>query len=72
MENVLHHILFSEKMRNALFGKDKKFNMLLSIVKSFEQGNWNNKIFAAMSGKAIESKFSDYYLESVKMANSFF
>lgn len=72
MENVLHHILFSEKMKDALFGKDKNFNMLLSIVKSFEQGNWNNKIFAAVSGKAIESKFSDHYLESVKMANSFF
>jgi len=72
MEDILHHISFSKKMKLALLGQDKTFNIILKIVKSFEQGNWNNNFFTAISGKPIESKLPVFYRDSVKMANSFF
>ena len=71
MEDVLHHILFSEKMRNALLGQDKTFNLILNIVQGFERGEWNHEIFQAMSGTPIEPKLSSQYLDSIKMATAF-
>jgi EAL and modified HD-GYP domain-containing signal transduction protein len=72
MEEILTHIAFSPKMKQALMGNDKEFNIILNIVKSFEIGNWTNKIFSALSGKSIELKLPGFYLESIKMANSLF
>lgn len=72
MEDILKHIAFSEKMETALLGKNKEFNIILNIVKGFEQGDWENTFFAAISGKFIETKLPEFYFDSVKMANSFF
>ncbi len=72
MEGILDHITFSQKMKQALMGNDKEFNIILNIVKSFELGNWKNKIFTALSGKSIESKLPGFYLDSVQKANSLF
>jgi EAL and modified HD-GYP domain-containing signal transduction protein len=70
MEDILKHINFSDKMQNALLGNNKEFNKILNIVISIDQGNWDNNFFEYISGKAIESKLPDLYLDSVKMANS--
>jgi len=72
MESILNYIAFSEKMKQALLGQDKKFKMILSIVEVFEKGDWKNKIFDSISGKSIESKFPVFYMDSIKMADSFF
>ncbi|MCD4718666.1 MAG: HDOD domain-containing protein [Desulfobacula sp.] len=72
MEDILEQIVLSEKMETALFGRDKEFKIILNIVKSFEQGNWKNAFFTAISGKSIETKLPEFYFDSVKMANSFF
>ncbi len=72
MENILSHISFSEKMKQALLGKDKEFKMILSMVEVFEKGDWKNKILDSLSGKSIESMLPDFYMNSIKMANSFF
>lgn len=72
MEDILQYITFSDKMKTALLRKDKEFNIILDIVKGFEQGSWGNKIFTALSGKSIETKLPGFYFDSVKMANAFF
>ncbi len=72
METILSYIAFSEKMKLALLGRDKEFKTILSIVEVFEKGDWKNRIFDFISGKNIESKFPAFYLDSIKMANSFF
>jgi EAL and modified HD-GYP domain-containing signal transduction protein len=72
MEDILEHIALSKKMELALVGKNKEFNNILNIVVGFEQGNWENAFFTAISGKSIETKLPEFYFDSVKMANSFF
>jgi len=70
MEDILNHINLSDKMQKALLGENKEFNKILKIVISIDQGDWDNNFFAYISGKSIESKLPDLYLDSVKMANS--
>jgi EAL and modified HD-GYP domain-containing signal transduction protein len=72
MEEILEHIIFSKKMRNALLGKDKEFNRISNIIISFEKGDWKNNIFNLISGAQIEAQLPEFYYDSVKMANSFF
>ncbi|MFA5904713.1 MAG: HDOD domain-containing protein [Desulfobacula sp.] len=72
MESILCHIAFSEKMKLALLGQNKEFKIILNMVEVFEKGDWTNKIFNAISGKSIESRLPDFYMDSIKMANSFF
>ncbi len=71
MKDILEHIVLSDKIKTALLGKNKDFNIILSIVKGFEQGKWKHKIFAALSKKPVEQKLPGFYLDAVKMANSF-
>ncbi len=70
MADILKHITFSDKMQKALLGEDKEFSKILKIVISIDQGDWENNFFDYISGKSIESKLPDLYLDSVKMANS--
>jgi len=72
MEDILKNISFSEKIKNALLQKDKDFQKILAVVISFEQGDWNNKFYKIMSGTAIEKKLLEFYLDAIKMVNSFF
>jgi EAL and modified HD-GYP domain-containing signal transduction protein len=72
MENILKHITFSEKIKNALLGNDRGFNKISNIAISFEKGDWKNNFFDIMSGTKIEAKLPMFYFDSVKMANSFF
>lgn len=72
MEDILEHVSFSDKIKNALLGNDKEFSRMLDIILGFEKGNWDNKIYKALSGKAIEKKLPELYYESVKMANAFY
>ena len=72
MPDILNHIALSTKMNHALLGKNKEFNIILNIVAGFEQGDWDNIFFNTISGKSLELKLPDFYLDSVKMANSFF
>jgi hypothetical protein len=57
-------------MQMAMLGDNKEFNKILNIVISWDQGDWDNNFFSYISGKPIESKLPDIYLDSVKMANT--
>lgn len=72
MEDILSNISFSNKMKNALMGNDREFSRMLDIIIGFETGNWENAIFKAMAGSAIEAQFPEMYFNSVKMANAFY
>jgi len=72
MESILSHIAFSEKMKLALLGQNKEFKIILNIVEVFEKGDWANKILNSITGKSIESRLSNFYMDSIKMADSFF
>ncbi len=72
MKDILAHVTFSDKIKDALLGKDRGFSRMLDIIIGFEKGNWDNKIFKALSGKNIEKKLPELYFEAVKMANAFY
>ena len=72
METVLESICLSDKIKIALNGKDKAFTKTLKIVASFEQGDWQNNFYTVMSGMPIEKKLPGFYLDAIKMVNSFF
>ncbi len=72
MEEIIEVIGFSEHLNNALLGRVKSVNLMLSIINCVEQGDWGKKVFKAISGKAVESRLPEYYFDALKMSNSFF
>lgn len=72
MKDILEHVSFSDKIKNALLGEDREFSRMLDIILGFEKGNWDNKIYKALSGKAVEKKLPELYFEAVRMANAFY
>jgi len=72
MEDILKTTSFSDKIKAALLQKDTEFSKILNIVISFEQGNWNTPFYAVMSDTPIAKKLPDFYLDAVRMVNSFF
>lgn len=72
MEDILRSTSFSEKIQSALLHKNKEFTKVLNIIVSFEQGNWSDKFYKVMSGTSIEKQLPNFYLDAVRMANSFF
>lgn len=71
MEDILEHINFSDKMKDAMLGKNGHFNRILKIIETIDRGRWNSQFFKIISGKKIETTLPDIYLDSVNMANSF-
>lgn len=71
MEDILEHINFSDRMKDAMLGKNKHINNILQIIDTINQGRWDSNFFKIISGKKIETKLPDIYLDSVDMANSF-
>jgi EAL and modified HD-GYP domain-containing signal transduction protein len=72
MEDILKRISFSIKMKKGLLGKDKDFQKILNIIISFEQGDWKSNFYTAMSGTPIEKKLPEFYIDAIRMADSFF
>ena len=72
IEAIVGSVAFSENIKNAMRGHDKDFNKILSIVASFEQGDWQNRFYHIMAGLPIERKLPAFYLDAIKMVNSFF
>ena len=70
MEDIIEKIGFSDNMKNALLGKNKSFSLILHIIDSFERGQWERRIFQAITGKAVATKLPDFYLDAVKMSDS--
>lgn len=71
MADILKNIYFSDKMKEALLERDKEFKRILAIVACVEQGDWQNSLFTVMAGTRIERKLPEFYLDALKMADSF-
>lgn len=72
MKDILENVHLADEIKTALMGKNKNFNTILRIVTNFEKGDWDSKLFASISGKSIEKKLPEFYLDAIKMVNSFF
>lgn len=72
MEEILKSTSFSKKIKNALLKKDKEFTKILTLIISFEQGNWTDKFYTMISNTPIEKKLPGFYLDAVRMVNCFF
>ncbi len=72
MEDILEKIALSEKIKDALLGKDRMFSQLNDLVTSFEQGKWDHDRFQADKDSQLIQKLPVFYMDALKMADSFF
>ncbi|MGM0419208.1 MAG: EAL and HDOD domain-containing protein [Thermodesulfobacteriota bacterium] len=71
MEEVLKNITFSQKFINVLLRKSKTVNILFLIIEAFEKGNWEKSRMIDKNNPSLYRKIHGFYLESLKMADSF-
>ncbi len=60
MDDIIKQIGMLGKMRNALTGDDNKFNWILTMVKSFEKGDWKNRLFTEITQTGITIKCREF------------
>jgi len=72
MEDILEKIALSEKIKDALLGKDRMFSQLNDLVTSFEQGKWDHERFQTDKDSQLIQKLPVFYMDALKMADSFF
>jgi EAL and modified HD-GYP domain-containing signal transduction protein len=72
MTDILSHITFSEKVKQALLGKNKQFSQLHTLVTSFEKGQWEHRLYKMIDGKKIAEKLPEFYMDAIRLADSFF
>lgn len=71
MENILEKIALSEKIKDALVGKDRLFRQLNDLITSFEQGQWGHTRFQADKDSQLIQRLPAFYIDALKMADSF-
>ena len=72
MNNILENITLSDRIKDALLGKDGQFKQLQDLITSFEHGRWSHDRFCSGEDSALVKKLPGFYLDAVKMADSFF
>jgi len=72
MREILPTIAFSDKIKDALLGQDKQFHLLHLLITNFEKGQWDNHLYKLMDGRKIIDELPKFYLNAIKMADSFF
>lgn len=70
MAKILDTITFSEKITDALLGRDKQYKQIHTLVTCFERGQWDHQLFQAMEGWKIMEKMPEFYGDAVRMADS--
>ena len=71
MADILEKIALSEKIKDALLGKDRMFRQLNDLITSFEQGQWDHTRFQADKDSKLIQKLPAFYMDALKMADSF-
>jgi c-di-GMP-related signal transduction protein len=72
MSDILINLTFSDKIKDALLGRDKQYRGLNTLLTSFQKGEWDHKLFKLMDGKKIITKLPEFYKNAIQMADSFF
>ncbi|MGM0656635.1 MAG: EAL and HDOD domain-containing protein, partial [Thermodesulfobacteriota bacterium] len=71
MEDILEKVALSEKIKDSLLGKNRMFNQLNDLITSFEQGQWDHTRFQADKDSKLIQKLPTFYMDALKMADSF-
>ncbi|MDD9303135.1 MAG: HDOD domain-containing protein [Desulfobacter sp.] len=71
MPKILASITLSDRLKDALLGKDPQFQQLLDLIISFEHGVWNHHRFQGEKDGKLIRCLPGFYMASVKMADSF-
>nr|WP_319395681.1 HDOD domain-containing protein [uncultured Desulfobacter sp.] len=71
MEEILEKIALSEKIKDALLGKNRIFNQLDDLITNFEQGHWDHTRFRGEKDSKLIQKLPAFYLDALKMADAF-
>lgn len=71
MASVLKEISFSDKIKDALLGKDEKFTGLLNVCICFENGTWENSTFSHVCSDDLQDNLPTIYMDALKMADNF-
>jgi len=72
MEEILTTIDLSERIKDALLGKDPGFEKLFGLVTNIAQGKWYQKIFKLIDNTKLMERLPEFYSDAVKMSDSFF
>ncbi len=72
MDEILTSISLSNKIKDALLGKDRQFSQLKTLVTSFEQGQWTTPVYKKIEGGRLGNKMPGFYLDAIQMADAFF
>ena len=71
MKEILEKIALSEKIKDALLGKNRIFNQLDDLITNFEQGQWDHTRFRGEKDSKLIQKLPAFYLDALKMADAF-
>ncbi|WP_321495782.1 HDOD domain-containing protein [uncultured Desulfobacter sp.] len=71
MEDILDKIALSDKIKDALLGKDRIVNQLNDLITSFQQGEWGHTRFQSVKDSKLIQNMPDFYIDALKMADSF-
>lgn len=72
MAEILEQVTFSDKLKDALLGKDRQIQQLMTIVTCFEQGQWECRMFQLLQGRKIMDRLPVFYKDAIRMADAFF
>ncbi|MCG8619632.1 MAG: HDOD domain-containing protein [Desulfobacterales bacterium] len=72
MANILENIALSDHIKEALLGRDRNFLQLNRLVTYFERGLWEDRFLKLTEDTALFKKLPEFYLDALKMADSFF
>ncbi|WP_035235831.1 EAL and HDOD domain-containing protein [Desulfobacter vibrioformis] len=71
MEDILEKIALSQKIKDALLGKDRIFRQLNDLITNFEQGQWSHTRFQTDKDSQLIQKLPAFYMDALKMADAF-
>ncbi len=71
MEDILEKIALSEKIKDALLGKNRMFSQLNDLITNFDHGQWDHTRFQADKDSQLIQKLPAFYMDALKMADSF-
>lgn len=70
MKKLLKKVPLSEPIKRALVNQDGHLSHFLSVVKSYEQGDWKTFSESVVKVGIDEEKVAEYYLDAIEWADS--
>nr|WP_321403293.1 HDOD domain-containing protein [uncultured Desulfobacter sp.] len=71
MKELLEKIALSDKIKEALLGRNRIFNQLNDLINNFGRGQWDHSRFQGDKDSKLIQKLPTFYLDALKMADTF-